>query len=201
MPIRVVLLDWGGVISPGGTPDELVTRMAQNLDKHPDKIRDTLREQTEPLKRGLVSVEQFWSTMERELGHEIPLLARDVWTAVDDLAPSEKMTAFVEKLKAQGYIVAILSNTFPNTAEDIRSQGWYGQYDPVILSSDIRMAKPDPEIYDYVLSIVGCALEEIVFVDDQQKCLTPAAAAGMKTILARDTDQVIRDISEILELT
>ncbi len=198
MSLKVVLLDWGGVISPGGTPDELMARMAQLIDAHPDKIRDALRSQTALFKRGKLTLEQFWQGMENDLGHPIPPEARNVWTKIEDLAPSKDILEFVQNLKTRGYTVAILSNTFPNTAEEIKQQGWYGMYDPVILSSDIGMAKPDAEIYDYTVSLLGVSPDEIVFVDDQQRCLDPAAALGMQTVLSKEPQQVIADVSKLL---
>ena len=201
MPLKAVLLDWGGVISPGGTPDELVNRLTKNLAVQPDALRAALKTQTDPFKRGKLTLDEFWAGLEQALGHTIPESDRDVWTKIGDLAPDTSIIDFVGRLKAKGFVVAILSNTFPNTADDIKSQGWYDLYSPVVLSSDVGMAKPDAAIYDHVVSLLGVRPQEVVFVDDQQKCLDPAAAMGMRTILAQDPAQVIGDLSDLLGLT
>jgi HAD superfamily hydrolase (TIGR01509 family) len=40
--------------------------------------------------------------------------------------------------------------------------------------------------------------EEVIFIDDQEKCLVPARAMGINTVLAKNAGQIINDVSKLL---
>jgi len=195
---KAVLFDWGGVLSVGGTPDELSERVSQLLHKTPHETNVLLRPLLDSLKRGKITVEGFWDTLERQLGHPIDVTKRDIWAPIVTLQPQNELTDFVRQLQSRGYVTGILSNVFPNTAEEIRAEGWYNLYNPVFLSSELGMAKPDREIYEHAIQWLEVSAHEIIFVDDQQRCLDPAHELGMTTVLAHNAKQIIKDISELL---
>ena len=201
MSYKVVLFDWGGVLSVGGTPDELAGRVSTLFNITDEETRKLLAPRLTKLKRGRSTVDDFWSSLESEMSCTISDSQRNVWAPVDTLRPQQDMVEFTKKLQGLGYKTAILSNVFPNTAEDIRSQGWYEPYEPVFLSSDDGMAKPDMEYYEYAVAQLGVKPEEIIFIDDQQRCLEPAARFGMATVLAVGVPQVISDVSRLLGIS
>jgi HAD superfamily hydrolase (TIGR01509 family) len=51
-----------------------------------------------------------------------------------------------------------------------------------IISGDVGSRKPDPAIYHTLLSRIGVAAEQVVFVDDRPKNLTPAGDLGIRTV-------------------
>lgn len=195
---KAVLFDWGGVLSVGGTPDELSERVALLLNKTQQETKALLSPLLDSLKRGKMTVEEYWRALEMELSREIATTDRDIWAPIASLRPQEELAAFTKELQSYGYVTGILSNVFPNTAADIRAAGWYDLYDPVLLSCDLGMAKPDREIYEHAVGRLGLPAEAIIFVDDQERCLEPARQLGMTTILARDAQQIIADISELI---
>jgi putative hydrolase of the HAD superfamily len=198
---RVILSDWGGVLSPGGTPDELPAKLEEVLLLDRAHITFLTSPLLGELKRGQISVEEFWHKLEVITGKTISDHDRNVWAPLETLRPDDELNGFYQDLIKQGYEVGILSNVFPNTEAMIRQAGWYKPYHPLFLSCDLGMAKPDNEIYEYVCRIIGVEPMKILFIDDQQRCLDPAAAIGMKTILARSPSQTIREIRNVLNLT
>ena len=52
------------------------------------------------------------------------------------------------------------------------------------------MAKPDPEIYALAARRLGVEPHEVVFLDDAQKCVDGARAAGWHAVLHVDTADV-----------
>ncbi|MDJ0522986.1 MAG: HAD family hydrolase [Planctomycetota bacterium] len=68
--------------------------------------------------------------------------------------------------------------------------------DRVIVSDDIRAAKPDPRAFDPVLR--DYAPERVLFVDDQVKNIRVAHELDLRTVLAEGEAQVGRDVGRIL---
>lgn len=196
--LKVVLFDWGGVLSVGGTPDELGRLFSGVLPYDTATIKKLTGPLFGELKRGLTTPEEFWHKLSLTTGLTFPSSHRDVWATKDSLQPNQELKDFTEVLKSRNYRVGVLSNVFPDTAEMIRNEGWYHPYDPVFLSCDLGLAKPDSDIYQHVCATLGVTPSEILFIDDQQKCLDPAAALGMKTILAQSPRQIIEDINQEL---
>jgi putative hydrolase of the HAD superfamily len=198
MTFKTILFDWGGVLASGGAPDEMPTRLSKLVGIEPDQLRPIVKDLTNLLKVGKITIDEFWDRLEQKTNVTIPALKRDVWASLDELRPENILVQYTDDLKKRGYKVAILSNTFPNTASDIESQGWYEPYSPVFLSSTIGLAKPDQAFYDYAIAELKDEPEKIIFIDDQQRCLDPAAKMGMSTILAKSPQQIIDDIEELL---
>lgn len=194
----VVLFDWGGVLSVGGTPDELGQLFSEILPYDIPTIKDITKPLFAELKRGYITPTEFWNKLEAITHVAVSESHRAIWVTKESLRPNKELRDFTETLKSQGFQVGVLSNVFPNTAEMIRSEGWYSPYDPVFLSCDLGLAKPDIEIYEHAYRTLGVGPAEILFIDDQQKCLDPAASIGMNTILARSPQQVIEDVSREL---
>ncbi len=196
--IKTVLFDWGGVLSPGGTPDEALSLVGRTVDLPLDDLRKILHPLFFQLKRGQIDENIFWAQFELATGGSVPKSRRNIWLSAKHLTPSMTLMRYIESLQNRGYQVGILSNTFPVTAEIIRCNGWYAPFDFVILSSDIGLAKPDREIYEYALGVCENLAENVLFVDDQQRCLDPAAKLGMQTVRAIDEQQIIRDTNALL---
>lgn len=157
-----------------------------------------VKELTSLLKIGAISVDDFWDRVEGSTKAKVPLDKWDIWAKSPELQPQTSIINFTQELKQKGYKVAILSNTFPNTAADIEAHGWYKPYSPVFLSSSVGLAKPDAAFYEYALEKLENKASEVIFIDDQQKCLDPAQSLGMSTVLAKDAQQIINDVSQLI---
>jgi epoxide hydrolase-like predicted phosphatase len=81
------------------------------------------------------------------------------------------------------YQTAILSNYWTNGRELIaRTYGLEQAADVIFISSEERLAKPDPRLYQRVAQRLGVSPGEIVLVDDFIANVEGARAAGWQTI-------------------
>jgi epoxide hydrolase-like predicted phosphatase len=81
------------------------------------------------------------------------------------------------------YQTAILSNYWSNGREWIaRTYGLEQAVDMIIISSEERLAKPDPHLFQRVAERLGVKAEEIVLVDDFLVNIEGARAAGWQAI-------------------
>ena len=101
----------------------------------------------------------------------------------DPLVPVPGMEEFVRKNKAEGRGIYMLSNA-PDTAHQyVRNVPAIECFDGIVISSDIDMEKPHPEIFEYICEKYGMKAEECLFIDDIQANIDGAEAAGMKGFL------------------
>ncbi|MGH3258491.1 MAG: HAD family hydrolase [Streptosporangiaceae bacterium] len=94
----------------------------------------------------------------------------------DDAVP------FLERLRAAGIKIAIVSNCSEHTRPLLTRLGVIPMVDAVVLSCEVRAAKPSAEIYLRALDQLGVAATAAVFVDDQASYCAGAAALGIKAV-------------------
>jgi putative hydrolase of the HAD superfamily len=70
-------------------------------------------------------------------------------------------------------------------------------FDGVVISGEVGMRKPAPEIYELGARAVDLPPEGCVFVDDLGFNLKPAAALGMGTVLHTDSQQTIAELERL----
>ena len=95
------------------------------------------------------------------------------------MPPFEKMYDFVKSLKENGYGIYLLSNVgkeFHRVKKDIPV---LELFDGFVASSDYKVVKPEPEIYNVLFEKFSLIPEECIFIDDVQKNIDGAVKAGM----------------------
>ncbi|MBG0783534.1 MAG: HAD family phosphatase [Anaerolineaceae bacterium] len=111
---------------------------------------------------------------------------------------NKPMVKLLEELH-QDYQTAILSNAGDQTrtiiVDVLELDRWV---ETIIISAEVKMAKPDAEIYELALERLGALPEECLFIDDQMPNVTAAKALGMQAVQFTDNDRTIRTIREIL---
>jgi len=94
----------------------------------------------------------------------------------DDVIP------FLRGLRDRGVKVAIVSNCAENTRPLLVKYGVDALADALVLSCEVRSAKPAPEIFRCALDRLGVAAEAAVFVDDQPGYCAGSVAAGIRAV-------------------
>jgi putative hydrolase of the HAD superfamily len=90
----------------------------------------------------------------------------------------------VRKLRDRGVRTALVSNCSYNTRPFVDHLELEGEFDAVILSFEAGTMKPEPEIYNLALEMLGgIDPGRAVFVDDQVRYCDGAAALGIDTRL------------------
>jgi putative hydrolase of the HAD superfamily len=198
--IKAVLFDYGGVISAGGRGVEITERIAANLDISQERAFELLDIGWTLYASGAISEEEFWKQLETAFGKPIPVEKRDIWNSWDVMQPLAVMLDFVRELKRQNLQVGLLSNVIPYTMQQIREHGVYDEFDFAILSAEVGYGKPDKEIYELALQkLPGIQPEEVIFIDDQARFLEPAQALGMSTVLAVSSEQIVKDVTDMIK--
>lgn len=111
----------------------------------------------------------------------------------DDPAMSEVLRT----ARGHGLQTALLSNSW---GFDYAREGWAELFDDVVISGEVGLRKPDPEIYRLAAQRLGLATGQCVFVDDLAPNIRGAVAVGMVGVRHRDVATTIAELSAIFDL-
>ena len=112
--------------------------------------------------------------------------------------PHRKVRGLAHDLREKGIKTGILSNIFLAAALYLKLTGGYRGFDPLILSFKEKVDKPTPKIYEIAIKRLGVKPEEIIFIDNRAENTRAAGKLGMRTVLAKNSDQVVNDVKDIL---
>jgi len=97
----------------------------------------------------------------------------------DPIIPIDGMFELVEELKAKGYGIYLLSNASYRQHEYWPRIPCSQFFDGKLVSADVHVVKPQPEIYKLCLEKFGLLAEESFFIDDVGANVQGAANCGI----------------------
>ena len=104
--------------------------------------------------------------------------------------------AIMEKLIAQGRDVTMLTNFAADTFAEARSKfPFLEKPRGVTVSGEILAIKPERAIYDHHVNAFGLEPAATIFIDDSQKNVDGAKAAGWQAVLFTDAPTLRRDLA------
>jgi len=98
----------------------------------------------------------------------------------------------VRQVRAAGHRTALLSNSW---GLDYDRTGWGELFDVTVISGEVGLRKPEPEIYLLTAERLGVSPHECVFVDDLGPNVRAAEQVGMTGIRHVDPAQTIAEIA------
>jgi epoxide hydrolase-like predicted phosphatase len=112
------------------------------------------------------------------------------------MLPDEPMLDAVAAAKRAGVRTGLLSNSWGQARYE--RERFPELFDAVVISGEVGMRKPQPEIYALSAERMELPPGEIVFVDDLAGNLKPARAIGMVTVHHRDAGTTIAELEDHL---
>lgn len=100
-----------------------------------------------------------------------------------ELRPDPEMFALVAELRDTGIRVALLSNSWGDIYPRAQINALL---DPVVISAEVGLRKPNAEIYRLTLERLGLPAARVLFLDDGMPNVLGARAVGMKASLHTD---------------
>lgn len=74
-------------------------------------------------------------------------------------------------------------------------------FDVIVASAELGIAKPDPKIYHYTAERLGVKPIDCIFVDDQGRYCAAAETAGMKAVIYENFTDFKSELETILSHT
>lgn len=111
------------------------------------------------------------------------------------LKPDEAMIGAVRAARGAGVRTGLITNSW---GLGIYERAPMDLFDATVISGDVGMHKPQPEIYLLACERLGVAPGDAVFVDDLRENIEGAEAVGMTGLLHRDSGKTIERLEELL---
>lgn len=189
--IKAVLFDFGGVLSPGGK--SVRTTLAKTLGVDPAKLK--YEDLYDGFRRGTMSSQDFFAAI--NVRYQTNITEDDFVAQADLFVKNQAVYDMAASLREHGITTGIASNINASIVPILKKQGYYDGFDPVLLSCEELTAKPSPEFYRLAVKRLGLKPQEVLFIDDQEKCLPPAREMGMHVIRADNEQQIVGDIKAL----
>lgn len=107
--------------------------------------------------------------------------------------PFPEMGKVVAALKQNGYGLYVLSNMSSRFYRFYQRIPAVKYFDGMIISSDVRQMKPEPEIYRTLFDRFRLKPEECFFIDDRLENIEGGEALGMKGFCYRQNVEELKD--------
>ncbi len=196
-----LLVDFGGVLTTSVWDSFADFCRAKGLEEH--AVKRLFREDPEAiaslrgLETGRLQEDEFEERFAKLLGLDE---AGDLIDSMfGGMLPCEPMVAAVRAVGSRGVRTGLISNSWSTSHYD--RDMLEELFDTAVISADVGLHKPQPEIYRLAAERVGVAPEACLFVDDLRENCAGAEAVGMTAILHRDPAETIERIEELFGIS
>lgn len=180
---KAVLFDFGGVIYKH--PKEVIPEVLARIYSQPIDITiEEYEEYKNDYFMGKISTEELINSLSSTFRSRKSIEeVKKLWLKYySELAkPSYEVLDIIKKLH-ENYKTYLFSNTTEMSNAYNSETGLYDYFDDLFLSYQMGMKKPNPNIYQKVISLIGFKPDECIFIDDDFKNLEPAGQMGTKVI-------------------
>ncbi|MEV6260742.1 HAD family phosphatase [Streptomyces sp. NPDC051784] len=204
-----VVVDWGGVVTlpfargialwaadEGVDAEEFRAALGRILG--PAAEPGPVARQFRLVERGELSVAEFEETLAslavRSDGSH-PVAAGMVERMFAPFADEPEMTGLLRVLRDAGLKVALLSNSWGHTYD---RRGWDGLFDAVVISCEVGLRKPEPEVFRHTARLLDLRPENCVLVDDLGSNIRAARAIGMAGVHHRTAPETALALTSLL---
>jgi epoxide hydrolase-like predicted phosphatase len=191
-----LVVDFGGVLTTSIWP--AFAAFCEREGLAPETVRDLFRGDAEALQllRGLETGRLDDEEFERRFGELLGVAEHEglIGRLFADLGPDETMVGAVRAAKAGGIATGLISNSW---GPGIYERAPIDLFDEAVISGEVGMHKPQPEIYRLACERLKVEPHEAVFVDDLRENCTGAEAVGMTAILHRDSEETVARLEEM----
>lgn len=196
-PRTALLVDWGGVLTTNLFASFGAFCEAEGIP--PATLAARFRGDGEfralliAFEEGKIEEPAFEEGLARLLGVTAAALIDRMFAHV---GPDPAMLAAVGAARAAGVRTGLVSNSWGTRRYDRPLLDEL--FDGIVISGEVGMRKPAPEMYRLGAERVGAAPADCVYVDDLPFNLPPAAELGMATVHHVETATTIAELERLL---
>lgn len=185
MKYKAIIFDFFGVISTEVAPFW--------FEKH-FTLEATLKlkgKYVHPADMGEISDTTLFSNL-AQLISSTPENVYKEWMGYVHINPN--VVNLIKSLK-ENYIIVLCSNATSSFLREIlKIYQLEKLFNNIIISSEVKIAKPDKRIFENIISMLNCNPSEIIFIDDNAVHISVASALGIKSITFDNEKQLLNDI-------
>jgi epoxide hydrolase-like predicted phosphatase len=205
---KTLLLDFGGVLTTPVRASFESFAVKEGIDAAAlwRVMRDVARTEEDPftlVETGRISQAEFdvrlAALFNEKLGSSI--VSDDLKVRLfARVGPDDAMISAVRAAREKGVPTGLISNSWGgNYGEGGYDRSMFDElFDVVVISGEVGLRKPQPEIYLLAAKQLDAKPEDCVFVDDFEVNAEGASAVGMLGIRHRTADETIPQLEEFL---
>ncbi|MFC5750319.1 HAD family hydrolase [Actinomadura rugatobispora] len=194
-----IVFDYAGVISHA-PPEEAGALLPPAAGVGPERFWPVYWAHREPYDLGAVTAAEFWDSVLGRLG--VParsdlvelLVTLDVrtWTHING-----DTVAVLTELAEEGARLALLSNAPVELARMVDGLPLADLFRHRLFSADLRLAKPDPEVFRSLVARLGAEPGDLLFVDDRAENVRAAEVLGIRSVLFTGAAPLRADLARL----
>ncbi len=195
--VRAILFDLGGVLVT--EPFPVMESLLSGLSGRPyPQVREARKLFWTDYELGRMGGREF---MERWIGElDMDVSAEELFSKTFGfIKVKEDVLDVVKRIRSSGdYLLGVISNNTDEWAEHCGDALGLGDlFDAWIISSHHHIKKPDREIYGLAAERLGLTTGDCLFIDNRERNVQGAEAAGMKGLHFRDAEQLEADLNRL----
>ncbi len=182
--IKNIIFDFGDIFI--NLDKQIIFREAQKYGGTP-QLTPELQKINNDFEVGAISPDEFILALRGVYPKATPQEITDIWNGMLLDFPDYRLDFISNLAKKNEYRLFLLSNTnaihIPYLAEkwgQERFNRFKNCFEKFYLSQEIRMRKPDAEIFEFVLNENGLKAEETFFIDDTEENTDAAEKLGIR---------------------
>jgi putative hydrolase of the HAD superfamily len=202
--LTALVVDFGGVLTTSMRESFAQFVRSEDVDgEHLQKVLFTDYDGggiVHGVETGAVTMEEF----ERELAAKIKTKSGSAIEATGLVQRmfagahvDSRMVEAVRRARGSGLKTALLSNSWGNR-DSYRFEHFDALFDAVVISGEVGIRKPDPEIYALAARELETPAGQCVFVDDIAANVRGAVTAGMVGVHHTETDATLHELTTLL---
>jgi putative hydrolase of the HAD superfamily len=197
--VRNVIFDLGGVVLEWN-PDHIVARV-QPVPELQASLKAALFGHADwrLFDRGAITEPELIERLQLRLGatrQEVEVILDAVRHS---LVEKPETLQLIRALQAQGTPLYCLSNMPGSIYTHLRQRhDFWDAFSGIVISGEVQMMKPEPEVFRHLLATFDLRPEESVFIDDLPANIESARKVGLHTVWFKDAAQCRRELDQIL---
>ncbi len=194
--LPVVVFDFGGVIAKADTA-QMKSFLMDSFHITKEELSAALKKMQEEVSKG-GSEKEYWEQYALSKKIALPKDWYEQFGMVikNSIIEIPGTINLVKALQNEGYQTAMLSDITQYQAEIVRSMGYYNLFDPILLSYETGLNKPNPAAYQMLLQRLQRPASSVIFIDDRIENVEGAKKEGIDAIRFIDAKQLEEELEK-----
>src|SRR3989338_4567698 len=195
--IQAIIFDIGGVVTyniGGYVKNDIIKTLGVTKNQYEEACHILIP----LLSTARITEEEFWQRF-RDITKNTKVPPENLWSR--EFSKRRKLrkdvVQIIKDLKQTGIKLAALSNVIRSHSQVNDEKGIYRLFDVRILSCEVGLKKPDPQIYQLTLKKLGAKPEETVFIDNKLQNVKVARDLGFKGIYYKNPGQLRKSLERL----
>jgi FMN phosphatase YigB (HAD superfamily) len=198
MTIKTIIWDLEGVILRA-SEGSVSASIAKAVGMPEEKIRPTLESGlNERLDIGEITQAEYWDLFDEAVHFPEGYRERLPKLFFDHFYIDEAVLKDIHQYHK--YLKMCLLTNFSEDIRGMLEDHWHidNAFDEIVISGEIGMLKPSPEIFMYALKRLNCQPNQAILVDDRASNVAGAQAIGMSAVLYSNRKDMNTQISDLM---